>query len=94
MRVLVPSSDLTAVTVEGIPIEVGLDAAIAAPDAWEGVAVGRFYGGDSLRTAQRIEIQQIKYSSASPNKSWTVARLCHAMAHDQGMLLPFSKCED
>lgn len=77
MRVLVPSSDLTAVTVEGIPIEAGLDAATAAPDAWEGVDVGLFYGGDSLSTAQRIEIQQLKYSTASPNRSWTVARLCH-----------------
>lgn len=42
MRVLVPSSNLTAVTVEGIPLEAGIDAAATVLGAWEGVEVGLF----------------------------------------------------
>lgn len=75
IRVLDPSSNLSAVTVEGIPPTRGVQA---KQGAWDGVDVGLFYGGESLSSASSVEIQQLKYSTASPTAAWTVARLCHS----------------
>lgn len=73
LRVLDPTSELTAVTVEGLPAQ---DCAGAERGAWDGVDVALFYGGDSLASVSRVEIAQLKYSTASPSKPWSVARLC------------------
>ena len=77
LRVLDASSELIAVTVEGIPMP-------ARSGAWEGVDVALFYGGDSLRNATRIEIQQLKYSTTSPGTAWSVARLVHSTRKSGG----------
>lgn len=77
LRVLDASSELSAVTVEGIPVP-------ARSGAWEGVDVALFYGGDSLRSATRVEIQQLKYSTTSPQTSWSVARLVHSTRKSRG----------
>lgn len=71
LRVLDATSNLSAVAVEGIPMP-------ARPGTWEGVDVALFYGGDSLRSATRVEIQQLKYSTTSSRTSWSVARLVHS----------------
>ena len=73
LRVLDPTSELTAVTVEGLPAQ---DCAAAERGAWDGVDVALFYGGDSLASVSRVEIAQLKYSTASSSKPWSVARLC------------------
>lgn len=75
LRVLDPTSELTAVTVEGLPAS---DYAAAERGAWDGVDVALFYGGDSPALASRVEIAQLKYSTASPSQPWTVARLCRS----------------
>lgn len=75
LRVLDPTSELTAVTVEGLPAQ---DNAAAERGAWDGVDVALFYGGDSLASVSRVEIAQLKYSTASPSQSWTVSRLCQS----------------
>lgn len=75
LRVLDPASSLSAVTVEGIPSK---DTADAEKGAWEGVDVALFFGGESLTSATRIEIEQLKYSTTSPTKAWTIARLCYS----------------
>lgn len=75
IRVLDPSSNLSAVTVEGIPPAKGRQA---QQGAWDGVDVGLFYGGESLSSASSVELQQLKYSTTSPTSAWTVARLCHS----------------
>ena len=75
IRVLDPSSNLSAVTVEGIPPAKGI---LAKQGAWDGVDVGLFYGDESLGSASSVEIQQLKYSTTSPNSAWTVARLCRS----------------
>lgn len=77
LRVLDASSELSAVTVEGIPMP-------ARSGAWEGVDVALFYGGDSLRSATRVEIQQLKYSTTSPRTAWSVARLVHSTRKSGG----------
>lgn len=78
MRVLAPDSGLTAVAVEGVPNLQEAESSGTTTAAWEGVDVALFYGGNSLATSQRIELQQLKYSTASPDKAWTVARLCQS----------------
>jgi hypothetical protein len=75
VRILDPSSNLSAVTVEGVPVATGLKA---QQGAWDGVDVGLFYGGESMSSASRVELQQLKYSTTSPTSAWTVARLCHS----------------
>lgn len=68
-------SPLRAVAVEGLRRE---DEAGTDPAIWEGVDCTFYFGGDTLATATRIEIEQLKYSTADPGKAWTVARLCEA----------------
>lgn len=68
-------SPLRAVAVEGLRRE---DEAGTDPAIWEGVDCTFYFGGDTLATATRIEIEQLKYSTADPYKLWTVARLCEA----------------
>jgi hypothetical protein len=77
LRVLDSSSELRAVTVEGIPVP-------ARSGAWEGVDVALFYGGDALHNATRVEIQQLKYSTTSPRTAWSVARLAHSTRKSGG----------
>ena len=64
------SSDLTAVTVEGVPAIDG------SGSVWDGADCTLLFGGENLQEADRIELQQLKYSAANPNKKWTVARAC------------------
>jgi hypothetical protein len=65
---------LTAVTVEGLKAkdETGKS------DTWDGVDCAYYYGGDSLATAERIVIEQVKYSAADPDKKWTLSRLTYS----------------
>lgn len=60
---------LKAVTIEGIltPLD--------DLHAYDGVDCGLFYGGDTLEAATHVEFIQLKYSTAEPTKSWTIARL-------------------
>jgi energy-coupling factor transporter ATP-binding protein EcfA2 len=74
LTLLNPSVGLTAVTVEGIATEAVSSTADAS--AWEGVDCALYYGGASNQAADRIELIQQKYSSADPDKNWTIARLC------------------
>jgi energy-coupling factor transporter ATP-binding protein EcfA2 len=63
---------LVAVTVEGVR---AIDAVTASDDAWSGVDCALYFDGDSFSTARRIELIQLKYSSANSDKNWTVAGL-------------------
>lgn len=72
LRLLDVGSPLTSLTVEGV-LEEQRDKDHA--DEWGGVDCGLYYGGETLETAARIELVQLKYSSANPNSPWTVANL-------------------
>lgn len=69
LRLLDTTAGLTAMTVEGMTIKEGQDR------VWDGVDCAAFYGGESAADAERVEIQQMKYSTANAHKPWTVARL-------------------
>ena len=71
LGILDVSSDLTAATVEGVPAIQGSDS------VWGGVDCTLLFGGENLKGADHVELQQLKYSAANPNKKWTVARACN-----------------
>jgi hypothetical protein len=75
LDLLDPSSDLRAVTVEGIASDLPVTKSSAA---WDGVDCALYYGRESLETADRLEIVQLKYSGSSPHTPWTVARLTYS----------------
>ena len=70
LRMLDPCSDLTAISVEGLPTGQDNDS------YWDGVDCTLLFDGVDESTAKRVEIQQLKYSSANPTRKWTVARAC------------------
>ncbi|WP_428000767.1 hypothetical protein [Acidovorax sp.] len=70
LRLLGGGDGLSAVTVEGLISDDG------AEKAWEGVDCGLLFGAENEVDADRVEIQQLKYSGSNPSGSWTVARLC------------------
>jgi hypothetical protein len=74
LRLLNPKSDLKAVTVEGVPEEG------AATSSWDGVDCALYFGDTQVKTARHVDFQQLKYSTASPDTPWTVARLTHSDA--------------
>ncbi|PCJ42297.1 MAG: hypothetical protein COA81_05870 [Alphaproteobacteria bacterium] len=79
LKLLEWDGDLKAVTVEGIPEK------IKSPiGSWRGVDCSFLYGGDSYETATKIVVDQLKYSSASPNQRWTINRLCKSTKNTGG----------
>lgn len=68
-------TELQAVYVEGLQTA---DEKDSESGAWEGVDCAFYYGGDTLKTTNRIVINQLKYATSEPEKPWTVARLCSA----------------
>lgn len=70
LRLLDPSSDLQAITVEGLTVKEGKDS------LWDGVDCCLMYGGRSIGDANRVEIQQLKYSPSDPSSPWTLSRVC------------------
>jgi hypothetical protein len=81
LRLLVPSAELNAVSVEGVGEPDSADEA-DKDDPWQGVDLALFFGGETLSTAKRVEFEQLKYSTSNPDQSWSVARLCKARDKD------------
>lgn len=74
LQLLVPGTELQALTLEGI------SAPEESSNRWDGVDCGLFFGGDALSTARTVELLQLKYSTADPDMAWTVARLVASRA--------------
>ncbi len=72
LALLDQDTGLTAVAVEGLKAE---DECGTPRDIWDGVDCTLYYGGDQAASAERIAIDQLKYSAANPDQAWTVARL-------------------
>jgi len=73
LGLLNPSTDLVAATVEGVRSEAG----DSDNRSWDGVDCALYFGGDSIETATKVVIAQLKYSTTEPNDDWTVARLTY-----------------
>ncbi|WHI47210.1 hypothetical protein [Microbulbifer sp. VAAF005] len=72
LRLLAPDTSLTAVTVEGINLD---DKKGQELTEWDSVDCGLFYGGHTVEKAEKVVIEQLKYSSSMPEKNWTVSEL-------------------
>lgn len=72
LRLLDPRDPLQALAVEGL---AAIDEASAPATTWDGVDCALYHGGRNAGAADRIVLEQLKYSAANPNASWTVARL-------------------
>ncbi|MBS7812855.1 hypothetical protein [Roseococcus pinisoli] len=64
------ASGLEALALEGT-LEPG------APDTWDGVDCTLYFGGEDAASAERVRLEQLKYSGSSPDTPWTVARLTY-----------------
>ncbi|QPR56535.1 hypothetical protein [Aeromonas allosaccharophila] len=72
LQLLEPDTSLVAVTVEGVNLD---NEGAQALTEWDSVDCGLFYGGHTLEQAERVVIEQLKYSSSTPEKNWTVSEL-------------------
>ncbi len=75
LKLLDQDANLTAITVEGLRTE---DESGVPQDTWDGVDCAFYYGGDHADSAERIVIDQLKYSAADPDQTWSIARLTHS----------------
>ncbi|MBY5826578.1 ATP-binding protein [Rhizobium leguminosarum] len=76
LGLLIPGTQLAAVSVEGIGYEAGSTAGADAP-TWDGVDCALYYGAPTLKNADRVEFAQLKYSPSAPTSPWSVARLTY-----------------
>jgi hypothetical protein len=76
LKLLQPGTTLEALTVEGVHGELADGS--TDKSSWDGVDCAMYYGGDSLQTADHIELAQLKYSAANPDTAWTIARLAYS----------------
>lgn len=83
LRLLDERDPLEALTVEGI---APADEASASDETWDGVDCGLYEGGRNARAASRIKLEQLKYSAAKPEGSWTVSRLIQGKERKDSVL--------
>jgi hypothetical protein len=72
LRLIERGSGLGAMALEGLTADAGTGS------EWDGVDCTLLYGTERETTADRIELQQLKYSAANASASWTVARISAA----------------
>jgi hypothetical protein len=72
LQLLAPDTTLAAVTVEGVNLDDKNEQGLTE---WDSVDCGLFYGGHTVEQAEKVVIEQLKYSSSTPEKSWTVSEL-------------------
>jgi len=75
LKLLTPGTPLQGATVEGVLSEAGSDG----EQHWDGVDCALYFGGQTLESAQRIELIRLKYSG-TPSDAWSVARLTASSA--------------
>lgn len=69
LRLIERDSRLSAMALEGLSADAGTGS------EWDGVDCTLLYGTEQETTADRVELQQLKYSSANANATWTVSRI-------------------
>ena len=72
LKLLDPNSNLFELTVEGLKSE---DENGLPEDTWDGVDCAFYYKNTEEALIEKIEIAQMKYSSANPGLNWTITRL-------------------
>ena len=72
LQLLELDTSLVAVTVEGVNLD---DENSQKLTEWDSVDCGLFYGGHTIEQAEKVVIEQLKYSASTPEKNWTVSEL-------------------
>ncbi len=72
LQLLDPDTSLAAVTVEGVNLDDKNEQELTE---WDSVDCGLFYGDHTVERAEKVVIEQLKYSSSTPEKNWTVSEL-------------------
>ena len=72
LQLLDPDTSLSAVTVEGVNLDDKNEQVVTE---WNSVDCGLFYGGHTIEQAEKVVIEQLKYSASTPEKNWTVSEL-------------------
>lgn len=75
LALLDQDNTLAAITVEGLQAE---DETGSKADTWDGVDCTFYYGGETAKTAERVVVDQLKYSGSQPVSPWTISRLTHS----------------
>ena len=75
LQLLAPDTALAAVTVEGVNLDEKKKQELTE---WDSVDCGLFYGGHTVERAEKVVIEQLKYSSSTPDKNWTVSELTNS----------------
>lgn len=88
LRLLDPGENLRAITVEGLS---AADEAGSPPYTWDGVDCALYFGGENAETAERLRIEQLKYSAADPTALWTVARLVAGQRREQSVIAKLAR---
>ena len=63
IRLLSNEESLQAIAVEGLGFR---DEAGSVRDTWDGVDCTQYFGGRDATNAERVHIEQLKYSAANP----------------------------
>lgn len=88
IRLLSNDEGLKAIAVEGLAVN---DEAGVAADIWDGVDCTLYFDGHDTITAQRVQLQQLKYSAANPGAAWTIARLVSGKRRDGSVIARLAK---
>lgn len=75
LTLLQQETHLASIAVEGLAAD---DESGAPKDTWDGVDCTFYYGGYHVNSADKVIVDQVKYSGAEPHRKWTVTRLVRA----------------
>lgn len=75
LQLIYPGTTLSQVVSEGVHPHDEIDLG-SGPEAFLGVDISEYHGGNTVKQATRIVISQLKYSRKHPNIRWTAAKLC------------------
>lgn len=75
LRLIYPRTTLTQIISEGVHPKDEIDLG-SGPEAFLGVDISEYHGGNTAKQASQIVISQLKYSKKNPNRKWTTAKVC------------------
>jgi len=74
MELLLPNSKLKLLSIEG---PVGAESMLDIDgDKLLAIDLAEYYGGETFEKAEEVIVSQLKYSTRTPEKTWTASRIC------------------
>lgn len=75
LKLLIPTTNLAAVSVEGASSFEGSKSHSSDPDGDEVIDIAEYYGSEDLKAATKVEYVQLKHSTRRAAKLWTHSEL-------------------